>query len=359
MKYLVDWLFILSFVPLIWKMKIIRPFKALNKDYLSVDNCNAMRGVFALTPLVVHIGNCISYSKPLNWWSINGNMVVEAFFFLSGFGLMKQYMLRDDYAKGFLVKRMPKILIPYIATILLYWAGTFVFYGFLYSPFGVLNTILCGVPIVTFSWFMVHLILFYLFFWLMMLVCKKHYNLMIAGGILYFALTSWLFYSRGFGMHWYETSLGLTLGIFWAVYEKQIFSIMEKWYWPVFIFVLVLTAVVYKIDIPWLYGLFPSDFAFRNVLVFLLMCLCIVLGMMKCAVGNRVSHFLGYISLEIYLLHGFAIMMLKNTKYDMSNEALFTILVPIITIVMAYVMKKCMEFVFDIIYGKRKLFVKK
>lgn len=353
MKYLVDWLFILSFVPLLWKIKWISPVGAINKDYLSVKNCNAMRGVFALTPMVVHIGNCISYSKPLNWWSINGNMVVAAFFFLSGFGLMKQHMLKEDYSKGFLLKRMPRILIPYIIAILLYWAGTFVFYGFLYSPMGVLNTILCGVPIVAYSWFIIHLILFYIFFYILMLVCKKHYNIMILGGVIYFVATSILFYCSGFGMHWYETSISLTIGMAWAVYEKQIFSFAGKRYWGLFIAVFALTVVVYKIDIPWLYGLFPADFAFRNVLVFALMCVCIVVGMMKFEVGNPVSYFLGDISLEIYLLHGFVIQMFKNDKYNMQSEALFTILVPIVTIFMAWVMKKCLDLIFNIIYRKK------
>ena len=353
MSYLVDWLFIFSFVILMWKIKFIKPVGQLNENYLSIDNCNAMRGVFALTPMIVHIGNCIHYSAPLNWWSINGNMVVEGFFFFAGFGLMKQYMARDNYRKGFLIKRIPRILIPYILMILLYWAGTFVFYGFLYSPMGVINTILCGVPIVAYSWFIIHLLLFYVFFWILMVACGKHYNLMILGGMLYFALTSWLFYKQCFGMHWYETSFGLIIGLIWAVYEKQIFMFMKKFYWIAFAGLLILTVILYKFNLPWIYGIFPEDFVIRNVVVFAMMCVCIVVGMMKFEIGNPISNFLGDISLEIYLLHGFVIMALKNDKYNMQNEALFTVIVTVGTIAMAYVMKKCLDVFFAIIYKKR------
>lgn len=353
MKYLVDVVFFLSFAVLIWKIRFVRPFGKLNDKYLEPDNCNAMRGFFALTPMIVHIGNCGNYSAPLNWWSINGNMVVEGFFFFAGFGLMKQYMAKGEtYRKGFLIKRIPKVLVPYFFVTLLYWAGTFVFRGFLYSPMGVLNTILCGVPIVSYSWFIIHLILFYVFFWILMYIVKNHYKMMILGGILYFVLTSYLFYSIGFGMHWYETSLGLTIGITWAIYEEQIYKFMEKFYWPVFIGTLLLTTIIYNVNIPWIYRLFPKDFAIRNVLVFALMAISIVMGMMKFEIGNPISRFLGGISLEIYLLHGFAIMALKNEKYNMQNESLFTILVLVMTILMAFVMKKFMNIFWKIICKK-------
>ena len=185
-------------------------------------------------------------------------------------------------------------------------------------------------------------------------LCGKHYNLMIVGAILYYVVTSLIFYKQGFGAHWYETSIGLAIGMALAVYEKSLIKLLKKRYWIVFAITLAVTVVVYKFGIPFIYNLFPGDFRIKNAVDFNMICVCIILWMAKFEIGNPVSKFLGSISLEIYLLHGFVILMFKNSRYSMANNTLFAILVPLITIIMAFVMKKCMDYIFDLIYMKKK-----
>lgn len=353
-SYLLDAYLVIALVILLWKIKVVKPANAINEDFLSINNCNAMRGFFALTPLIVHIANTMSYSKVMNWWTLYGASVVCGFFVFAGYGLMKQYIARDNYKKGFLVKRIPRIIIPYIAVTILFWVGDFWFFGFLYPISGVINAILCGEPIVAFSWFIIHLILFYIWFFILMNICGKHYNLMIVGAIFYYAVTSFIFYKQGFGAHWYETSIGLAIGMALAIYEKSLISLLKKRYWLVFSMLLVITVIVYKFGIPVIYDLFPNDFLIKNTVDFTMICLCIILWMAKFEIGNPVNRFLGSISLEIYLLHGFVILMFKNGRYSMTNNFLFAILVPVITIIMAYIMKKCMDLILGLIYKKKK-----
>lgn len=347
---LVDILFFLTVVLFLWKMRYAKPLGKINEDYLSLENCNAMRGLFALSPLLVHIGDSASYGTLLSWWSSYGNLVIDGFFFFTGFGLMKSYILKPGYSKNFLSKRLMKILVPYIIATLVYWAADFVFLGFLYPVSGIFHAIACGYPIVLFSWFIIHLLLFYVFFYILMKVCKNHYLLMVLGGFLYYVGTTVLFYSRGFGMHWYETSLAIPIGMLWAIYEKQIFKFMSKNYWPKFIGTIAISVVVYFASGLKIFNIFPQGYPAHKVIVYALFCICMIFSMMKYYVGNPITKFLGDISFEIYLLHGVLILATReNDKFVIQNDTLFTIAVVAGTIIFAVLMKFGTNLVFKVI----------
>lgn len=343
--HFIDWMFVLGLVILVFGMKITRE-ETINKDYLSVRHCNAVRGYFSLMPLLVHIANCIQYNEFTGWFTTNGNAIVGGFFFFTGFGLMKQYVHKEGYDKGFLLKRLPKVLIPYIIMTFVYWVADFIFLGFLYPVSGIFHAIACGVPIVTYSWYIIHVLAFYVLFFVLMKLCKKHYLLMVLGGVVYYILTAALFVHRGFGMHWYQTSLALPIGMAFAVYEEKIYKFMSKYYYYVALAVLAVTFVVYEYGLGGFYKLFPEDYSIHNVCVSTLMVICIIVVMMKITFDNKVLQFLGKISFEIYLIHGLVILAARNDRLYIENEMVFSIVVIVVTIVASVAFNCCMTYVF-------------
>lgn len=346
--YFIDGVFVISLIILFWGMKFEKPFTKVNKDYLAVKNCNAMRGYFSLMPLLVHIANCTRYSNFTGWFTTNGNAIVGGFFFFTGFGLMKQYMKKDDYDRGFLIKRLPKVLIPYIVTTVIYQVADFFLMGFLYMPGDILHAIACGDPIVLYSWYIIHVLAFYLVFYLLMKLCRKHYSLMILGAFIYYVLTAILFVQRGFGMHWYQTSLALPIGMAFAVYESGLYKFFSKYYYICTAALLAVTFVIYNYGFEVFYRLFPENFHIHNVCVSTLMLLCIIVAMMKIEFGNKILHFLGNISFETYLLHGLVIMIAKNLNFTAGNDMVFAIFVIVVTIIAATGFKYCIDYGFKI-----------
>ena len=108
-----------------------------------------------------------------------GYLAVAVFFFYSGYGLMKKHISSPQYYKKFLCNRIPTILIPYLVINVVYWlyyTGT----GKVYSIKQIMiATFQNGAPIAKFSWYIIVILLFYLCFWLLMTIFKKHYDYII------------------------------------------------------------------------------------------------------------------------------------------------------------------------------------
>ena len=351
--YAVDILYVILVLMLLWKIKITRPIKTINENYLSLENCNAMRGFFALAPLIGHTADFVAHNAYTDWWTRYGHAVVGGFFFFTGFGLMKSHINKPDYSKGYLTKRLPKIVIPYIAVTFVYQCAYFLFKGFLYPPLRIITKILEGDPIASYSWYVIHIIMFYIWFYILMKVCKKHYLLMILGGALYYIGTTVLFISRGFGTHWYQTSAALVLGMLIALYENQVLSFMKKYYLIVAPLTLALTIFLSVGPLDKVYAAISGKFETKAVVIVFFVLLCILLGMMKVTVGNPVLNFCGKLSYEIYLLHGLLILILRCDRLYIKNDTVFTLIVVFGTIVLSFIMHRVMDIFFGILYKKK------
>lgn len=349
--YAVDILYVILVLIFVWKIRIMRPITAINEDYLSLDNCNAMRGLFALAPLIGHTADFVAHNAYTDWWTYYGHAVVGGFFFFTGFGLMKSHIHKPDYSKGYLTKRLPKIVIPYIVVTIGYQGAYFIFKGFLYPPLRIITKIFEGDPIVAYSWYVVHIIMFYIWFYILMKICKKHYLLMVLGGLLYYIGTTELFISRGFGTHWYQTSIALVLGMVAALHEKQVLSFMKRYYLIVAPLILAVTIFLAVGPLDNFYRAVSGKYDTKAVVVVFFVLLCILLGMMKAKVGNPILNFCGKLSYEIYLLHGLLIMILRCDLVYIENDTVFTLAVVFGTIIMAFIMHWVMDIFFGIIYN--------
>ncbi len=231
------------------------------------------------------------------------------FFFLSGYGVEKQYLTREGYFDGFLRRRLPKVMIPYGIAILLYW-GYHALAGEVYSPLYVLDSLVNGAPIVSSSWFIIVILVFYMVFWAGMalqrrLVPGKGKNAFLIGVVAVFALV-WMYICQGrdFLSYWFTTVHILVIGIVWAIYKEKLSGIFHRFWLPLTV---VCWGSVFFINNcwEWLSGFLPfHPVAFLRMLETPLYVFGVLLAAMKLKFGNAPLRFLGKISLEIYLTHG-------------------------------------------------------
>ena len=161
---LLNLLFVVLLFVALFKIKLIMPLKNFNDEFMSVKNCNSYKGFFALIVIMHHISQRISNGFLPPDFTRVGYLAVAVFLFLSGYGLQKQNISKPGYSNGFLLKRIPSILIPYIIMTVIYW----LIYALLgdVRSLGTIwhNFIANGDPIVWFSWYVVCILYFYIAF---------------------------------------------------------------------------------------------------------------------------------------------------------------------------------------------------
>lgn len=187
-----------------------------NENYLSVETTKSYRGVFALVVVFHHISQKIGTDNLFTIFSNAGYLAVSVFFFLSGYGLQRSFITKkEQYKQNFLIRRLPSVLIPYLIAIMVYWFFDF-FMGIKHNVNYVLSSFINGDPIVDNSWYIITIVIFYVFFWLFMCLCKNKMHLsFIYASIWYCAYALFCFKMR-YGAWWYISTQCLVIGMLWA-----------------------------------------------------------------------------------------------------------------------------------------------
>ncbi len=350
---IIDILPVSLLVLLLCGMKIEKPPTSLNTaGYLSLETGNCLRGFFALVVLFHHLAQYTESGIAFRYFIKIGFLAVAFFFFISGYGLQKSFIKKQDsYRKGFLLRRIPTVLVPYIVITFFYWL-MYKRNGLVYSFKDIVFSIADGHPIAANSWYLINIFVFYIVFKLLMFIGKKHSFLMILGSTVWYFLYAFFCYKRGYGSWWYKSSHLLTVGMFWAAYEDKILAILKKYYF-------IITPVTW-IAFGTLFAFLtktpePVPAMILSLFAAMFFVLSVVLFSLKFCIGNKVLGFLGNISLEIYISQGLMITTLINGKIHIESELLRCIAVSAATVLFAYLL----HLVLSAVIGKYKLLLRK
>lgn len=335
------WIDLLAVFLLIISAIGMRPVQGdtfINKEYLSVGTGKVLRGFFALVVIFHHLALRVTVGSLFHVFTQAGYLAVAVYFFLSGYGLQKSHMASEDYSKRFLLKRLPKILSPYAVVTVLYWIANMC-NGVVYSMGEIFAALQNGTPIVSFSWYINCICCFYVAYWLFMSMCRKHYFGMILCACLWLAAYIVVCRYLGRSKWWYNTPQLLILGMIWAVYEQKILRIIKKYY---FAAVSVTATALIAADIAKhtleTHAAFPS----LTMLTAVFFVLLILLLSMKVTLTSRILSFLGKISMELYLIHGLWINVLRSELLYIQDDSLWAFAVVGSSIVSALILHQAM-----------------
>ncbi len=342
---IIDILPLLLMVMLFWGAKLKKPLSSLNtENYLTYDTSKYYRGFFAIVVVFHHLSKCTETGIVFPFFYYSGYLAVSYFFFLSGYGLQKSYIVKaDHYRKGFLLKRIPSVLIPYIITIVFYWLLELTRDNHL-SLKSYVYAILHGRTILGLSWYIITILIFYVIYWLLMVICSNRYFLMITLAVIWYIFYMIFCIKMGYGGYWFNATPLLIVGMFWATYESNILELLTK------IHISIVPAIWISFT-----GLFlieirnASFFNLSNLIKTLIIAVLFVLGVLmfslEVQIGNRALEFLGNISLEIYLSQGIFIEILSNRCVYFTNELLLCITVLSGTIIFSYLLHIILQFI--------------
>ena len=299
----------------VWKLKLyISGFG----EGLSRENTYALRGVMAVLIVLHHLSQNRDGGLILLALKNVGVPCVALFLFFSGYGLHRSALTKKNYAPTILKRRIPSVLVPYLILVVLYWLANGLM-GTSYPLSQVLLSLVNGKPVVTYSWYILCILVFYANYWLSLRLFSARLRAMA----LYHgaSVLVWVFLCKalGYGEYWYNATISFPLGILWAQYEQRLSHWLQKRYFAALTLSAILFAAGYVLA---LMGLKRDVY----VSAFWTACLgCIafvVLLMMKCGLGNPVLRFLGQISFELYGIHGLVMLLLQPWEHTLFGPAL-------------------------------------
>ncbi len=314
--------------------------KEVNDEFFGVLNTTAMRGFWCLVIILVHISP--DYQNRIqDMISSFGYIGVTFFFMTSGYVLKLGVMKKPQAMQGFWTKRLPKLLIPYIIVMAVYFFIT-----------------ICNRE--TISWYVLYsvggwvlwLLFCYLIFWLVYSLNLFGAYKDIAISILLTLFSMVIFFLGDFLSFttWTTEIYGFIWGIILAGNKDKFLQFATR-KWQIKSCILCLTAALFgvlylKLKPVYFFG----NYVVKIVLGFLILLLILELTS-RISIGNRVILYIGRISYEVFLCHGIAIKLLE-IFLPWVESGVFIALVIILTIIIATII----HVVADICMNRKLIF---
>lgn len=327
----------------------------------------ALKGALSLFIVGTHISSLCQPDEALLWLRVCNFLTPLAlvfFFFLSGYGLMTQLRLRtlrtptptpSALWTGWLPRRLWGLIKPFLFFYAVALFFLFAGFGFDHIPQALaqlkVNFIIwkVGIPGPLFvAWYLLELMVLYVFFYISFRYVRRWGRavLVLVGLTLLLMLVAW---QVSFGYYWLRYPLCFSVGVAYAIYERNIYK-QIKAYRILCLPVVLLLMGVYI----WSVQTFPdqpvvliltSHLAYFALPV-MLTALSKVWGatdlFMRCAHGpvGSALMWLGGISLETYLLHMSFVNFFRSPVVYIQSPLLYLVVVYIVTIFGAYLIAR-------------------
>ena len=228
-------------IVLFWRCSI-RGKNEYYEESWSLTQSNALRGVAALMIILHHMVQSITRygdikKGPVTEWNSFGILFTSIFFFFSGFGLYKSYKTKENYLEGFLTKRLPKIILPFLVTNIIYLLTVSI--DRISEVRHIFTSIFGFTLINTNAWFIVVLIILYVTFYFCFKKSKTEsgaFAKLLIFTIIFVIMCLLLGHDNTsvnghwfMGEWWYNTTLIFMMGLYFARFETKIKAFMKKW----------------------------------------------------------------------------------------------------------------------------------
>ncbi len=263
---------------------------------------------------------------PITVYSFIGCLCTAVFFFFSGYGLITSLDQKETYLKGFLKHRLPAVLIPFWLINILGIVMIMVAKGRKFSVAEVIGNI-TGITLVDGNgWFIIEIVFLYIAFYILFSLIK---NRDLATALMCAVTLGIIVYSfmqghdEGENVHWfrgewwYNSTLTFAYGMVFARVKDRFAAFCVKYYAGMLTLfgVLSVVAIVANIYAQLRLGYYhePVHHGVRDAVITLviqsLSCLIVttllLIMNMRIVLGNRALVFIGGISLQLFLIHGF------------------------------------------------------
>ncbi len=299
-------------------------------EYLSVNSTKALKGYFAICILFHHLyqhtfdGNVTTFGCIMQYL---GFLSVAMFFFFSGYGLQTSYEKKGDkYIESFFVTKIVPFYCIYVLLSIFYFIVNILITKKL--DFVLLLKSFCFMEnVISKGWYLPIIIYFYVAFFLIYKYVKKNKLLVF----MLFTVLFCIFHKSS--LH-YQSIFAFVLGMFWSKYKDKIDNVLEKHLYIALLFSAVLFFGCFYLFI-------LTKFLIIKMIAAVLFATLVIITVFLISkienriIANKLSCFIGKISLEIYVVHGLFVNIFHSEIINIENNLLYIILVLICTFILA------------------------
>lgn len=305
-------------------------------DYISVEQCNILKGIFAVFVMLFHIYGVESHGYIFRYCGGLGYIGVAVFFVISGYGLTYQWQKKQSgYLHGFVKRRIGPLLTPFLIMFVIsaiYKKSTFI---------DILNSFRTGGTIVDYSWYVFAIVYFYFAFLAAARISKNRKSIYIVLLAAFYCVYIAACFLLGYDNPWRIEAHCFVLGALYGVYKEPLESIFKKFFWIIFFILTALFVMLYVkqneiYSVAWdiSIGTYVTAFA---VLTFMFCS--------KVKLQSPVMRSLSRVSYELYITHGLVLRVLQDAGLDKYNIDLFGIAVIAGAIALSYALHYSIFFV--------------
>lgn len=298
----------------------------------------------------------------LRIFSTIGVWLIGFFFFCSGYGLITSLRTKQDYLKGFLVKRVLIVLVPFFLCNYAYMSVELL-RGMQFSTPELIASFFGVLLMNSQMWFAVEIMLLYIVFFLLFTYVKKEkvcimtivaltamITLIGMQNTRPFCLSNWFW-----GEWWFNTSFMFLFGMIMAHSEEKIIAFVKKRY-PIVLLLCLVAAIGLSfpvnamVEMGTYYCEYEGSFTILQIfMIKFVTLLCqfamvffadavVLMAMMKIKCGNRITRSLGSVSLELYLIHNLYLIMFGYMGIGgIKNQAMLVYAAVICSLITAYI----------------------
>lgn len=302
---------------------------------ISIISSFNIKAVCSLIIILHHLSFQYKDSLFFSQFSKLGTITVAIFFFMSGYGLMKQAIKYENYYVDFLSKRFSKLLPPFLIATICYTYYSVLING---SHF-VLNRFIEGFPPLPTSWFVYSIGWLYLTFYFAGRFSRNINRLNILLFICTILYCIIVLFVLHWGGWWVNAVFAFNIGVFVCSYEVKLLKYLESKTLLVFIVMLLfcLTLATIFLRVSPIYNL---------TICCLLWITCVNMQSKEIAL----LRFIGNISYEIYLVQGAIIALLvRYLHIEQMLPIIGTFLTITLTFIVAYILQSVSKFFIKII----------
>lgn len=266
-----------------------------------------------------------------------GFVCVSVFFFISGWGTMYGYLKREDYLNGFALRKVKKILVPYLVAVIIYSMAEIATGS---SFIECIESFIVGSPVAKYSWYIIAVFIYYIEFWVAFRQ-KKLNPWIVAWGL--HALNLLACFIAKWPMNWINTSHAFLIGALMCQYKDKICRMERNTKILAFlgcILAIAFVATSYltnKMELLLLYWIGSTA-----------ACALIVLISTRVEVKGDIWKRVASISFELYLYHGLTNSFLKHIGIIYQSNYIYCIMAYICAIFMAEIMHQFNKKIVDI-----------
>lgn len=296
---------------------------------------DVLKSACVILVVIGHVGVKCGYTNP---FAFLGCLPVGFFLLMSGYGMMSRLDEDPGYLKSIPRRRLPGVLIPFIAANCIYFAIKYSL-GVLQGV-TLIDMLFGGRNIVTYSWYIIAILYFYLSFYLSFRFFPRRPLLaLFAATLLWIAVML----GSGGGMHRYVSAVCFLLGAWLYRRRERVFLLLEQK--KVLAALICATAVFFALSA---YGW--SRWGSSHVegplvmVTTVLFAITLVSMTLCCGLKCRPLERLSALSLELYLYHGLFILLYRCQWLTIGSDILYAVLVLATSILAAVVMNKLNRF---------------